>query len=87
MVKKNWQEELLKGRAQAFISGVVLFPPDDQVLIVDLDSKDFYTVVGDEETIIPKKLGLALERALTEISSFSMVDANGLEDELSSDGE
>ncbi|XP_033646055.1 DENN domain-containing protein 2C-like isoform X1 [Asterias rubens] len=60
--------------------------PIDEVLIVDLDSKDFYTVVGDEETILPKKLALALERALEIILSFSILDANsGEEDELSSE--
>ncbi len=33
--------------------------------MVDLDSKDFYFLVGDEETILPKKLYAGLQRALS----------------------
>ena len=32
---------------------------------MDLDSKDFYFLVGDEETILPKKLYVGLQRALS----------------------
>ena len=53
-----------------------------QVLVVDLDGRDFYTVVGDEETILPKKLTLALERAL-KVCSMSSWEGADTDDELS----
>ncbi|XP_071481718.1 DENN domain-containing protein 2B-like [Diadema antillarum] len=60
--------------------------PLEEVLIVDLDSRDFYTMVGDEETILPKKLTLALERAL-KVCSMSSWEGADTDDELSEDHE
>ncbi|XP_022082706.1 suppression of tumorigenicity 5 protein-like isoform X2 [Acanthaster planci] len=59
--------------------------PIEEVLIVDIDSKDFYTVVGDEATIIPKKLSHALERALTDICGSLTEPSYGSEDDISSE--
>ncbi|XP_033117136.1 DENN domain-containing protein 2A-like isoform X2 [Anneissia japonica] len=42
--------------------------PLDEVLVIDLDSRDFHYVIGDEWSIIPKKLYNALLRALTIVS-------------------
>ncbi|XP_041472832.1 DENN domain-containing protein 2B-like isoform X2 [Lytechinus variegatus] len=60
--------------------------PLEEVLVVDLDARDFYTVVGDEETILPKKLSLALERAL-KVCSMSSWEGADTDDELSEDHE
>ncbi|XP_038053288.1 DENN domain-containing protein 2C-like isoform X2 [Patiria miniata] len=55
--------------------------PIDEALLVDLDSRDFYTCVGDEETIIPRKLSQALERALKDIFKNCTGDNEGCDHE------
>ncbi|XP_030845398.1 DENN domain-containing protein 2A isoform X2 [Strongylocentrotus purpuratus] len=60
--------------------------PLEEVLVVDLDAKDFYTVIGDEGTILPKKLSAALERAL-KVCSMSSWEGADTDDELSEDHE
>ncbi|XP_072033934.1 uncharacterized protein [Amphiura filiformis] len=51
-------------------------PGIDEVIVVDLDSKDFYFLVGDEETILPKKLYVGLQRALSFVEMGSDENIN-----------
>ncbi|XP_071954866.1 uncharacterized protein [Antedon mediterranea] len=50
--------------------------PLDEALVIDLDARDFHYVVGDESSIIPKKLYQALLRALTIVKSSTCSQEN-----------
>lgn len=62
--------------------------PLEEVLIVNLDARDFDVQVGDESTILPRRLSQGLEKALkTCLRDSEVTEARDVEDELSVDCE
>ncbi|PIK58008.1 putative serine/arginine repetitive matrix protein 1 [Apostichopus japonicus] len=60
----------------------------EHVLIVNLDARDFDVQVGDESTILPRRLSQGLEKALkTCLRDSEVTEARDVEDELSVDCE